>query len=250
MIRLTDSAWSPYAAGIVIGLLQIPAFMLADTALGASSSFVTAAAWIASIFDPAAAQIDYFAKHMTSDKYYWQSALVIGIALGAYISARLGGVKRPSFAKAWSELTSVKSLGGRMIMGFVGGFILLIYLLFSGILFLCARILRRTPSYRDCRYIAGSSFWLPMAALAPIAIVAILLTGGDHVRADLIPYLLPVVFAIVFILPIWGLAVQILTVSEALQASVLRAAGIVLLSVAAFLALSLGPLFLAFTLLG
>ena len=126
----------------------------------------------------------------------------------------------------------------------------LIYLLFSGILFLCARILRRTPSYRDCRYIAGSSFWLPMAALAPVAIVAILLTGGDHVRADLIPYLLPLVFAIVFILPIWGLAVQILTVSEALQASVLRAAGIVLLSVAAFLALSLGPLFLAFTLLG
>ena len=125
MIRLTDSAWSPYAAGIVIGLLQIPAFMLADTALGASSSFVTAAAWIASIFDPAAAQIDYFAKHMTSDKYYWQSALVIGIAIGAYVSARLGGVKRPSFAKAWSELTGVKSLSGRMVMGFVGGFILL-----------------------------------------------------------------------------------------------------------------------------
>ena len=126
----------------------------------------------------------------------------------------------------------------------------LIYLLFSGILFLCARILRRTPSYRDCRYIAGSSFWLPMAALAPIAIVAILLTGGDHVRADLIPYLLPLVFAIVFILPIWGLAVQILTVSKALQASILRAAGIVLLSAAAFLALSLGPLFLVFNLFG
>ena len=126
MIRLTDSAWSPYAAGIVIGLLQIPAFMLANTALGASSSFVTAAAWIASIFDPAAAQIDYFAKHMTSDKYYWQSALVIGIAIGAWLSARLGGVKRPSFAKAWSELTGVKSLGGRMVMGFIGGFILLL----------------------------------------------------------------------------------------------------------------------------
>ena len=126
MLRLTDSVWSPYAAGIVIGLLQIPAFLLVDTALGASSSFVTAAAWIASVFDPAATQIDYFAKHMTSDKYLWQSALVIGIALGAFVSARLGGVKRPSFARAWTELTGIKSLASRMVMGFAGGFILLL----------------------------------------------------------------------------------------------------------------------------
>ena len=117
MLRLTDSVWSPYAAGIVIGLLQIPAFLLVDTALGASSSFVTAAAWIASVFDPAATQIDYFAKHMTSDKYLWQSALVIGIALGAFVSARLGGVKRPSFARAWTELTGIKSLHGDLCDG-------------------------------------------------------------------------------------------------------------------------------------
>ncbi|MFN0263036.1 YeeE/YedE thiosulfate transporter family protein [Tepidamorphus sp. 3E244] len=125
MIRMTDSTWSPYAAGIVIGLLQIPAFVLVDTALGASSSFVTAAAWLASVFDPAASQIDYFAKHMTSDKYYWQSALVIGMALGAFVSARMAGVTRPSFARAWTELTGIRSLGGRIVMGFVGGFVLL-----------------------------------------------------------------------------------------------------------------------------
>ena len=39
-----DKSWSPYAAGAVIGLLQIPTFLLMDTALGASSSFVTVAA--------------------------------------------------------------------------------------------------------------------------------------------------------------------------------------------------------------
>ena len=33
-------AWSPYAAGIVIGLLQITAFLIIETALGASSSYV------------------------------------------------------------------------------------------------------------------------------------------------------------------------------------------------------------------
>jgi hypothetical protein len=33
-MNLRDKAWSPYAAGILIGLLQIPAFLLIETALG------------------------------------------------------------------------------------------------------------------------------------------------------------------------------------------------------------------------
>ncbi len=126
MNALSRKSWSPYAAGIVIGLLQIPAFLLVDTALGASSSFVTAAAWIASVFDPAAGQVDYFAKHMSSDKYYWQSALVIGIALGAFLSARASGTKRAAFAPAWRTFTGTKSLLARMVWGFIGGFVLLV----------------------------------------------------------------------------------------------------------------------------
>ena len=45
---LTQKAWSPYLAGIVIGLLQIPAFLIIETALGASSSYVTVGGLIAS----------------------------------------------------------------------------------------------------------------------------------------------------------------------------------------------------------
>ena len=41
MPSLSDRAWSPYVAGAIIGLLQIPTFLLMDTALGASSSFVS-----------------------------------------------------------------------------------------------------------------------------------------------------------------------------------------------------------------
>jgi hypothetical protein len=51
MPNLTDRAWSPYVAGAIIGLLQIPTFVLMDTALGASSSYVTVAAHIAALFD-------------------------------------------------------------------------------------------------------------------------------------------------------------------------------------------------------
>ena len=38
MLDFTRKAWSPYVAGVIIGLLQIPTFLLMDTALGASSS--------------------------------------------------------------------------------------------------------------------------------------------------------------------------------------------------------------------
>lgn len=126
MSALNQRVWNPYVAGILIGLLQIPAFLLVDTALGASSSFVTAAGWALSIVDPSVTEIKYFAKYMSKDKYYWQSALVIGIALGAFFSARFSGAKRPTFANAWTRMTGIKSLAGRMMMGFVGGFVLLL----------------------------------------------------------------------------------------------------------------------------
>ena len=61
---LTKRAWSPYFAGIVIGLLQIPAFLLIETALGASSSYVTVGGIIASWIDPSILNIDYVARHV------------------------------------------------------------------------------------------------------------------------------------------------------------------------------------------
>ncbi|MBN9280235.1 MAG: YeeE/YedE family protein, partial [Hyphomicrobium sp.] len=87
-------AWPPYLAGIAIGLLQIPTFLLMNTALGASSSFVTVAAHIAAFFDPGIATMKYFASHMYGAKNWWQVAVVVGIAIGAFISMRLSGARR------------------------------------------------------------------------------------------------------------------------------------------------------------
>ena len=125
MPSLTDRVWSPYVAGIVIGLLQIPAFLLADTALGASSSFVTAAGYLAATVDGGVTQIEYFAKYMTSQKYFWQSALVIGIAGGAFLSARASRTHRHAFSRAWTQLVGIRSAWGRAAMGFAGGFVML-----------------------------------------------------------------------------------------------------------------------------
>src|SRR5262245_46712154 len=81
---LTRQVWSPYAAGIVIGLLQIPAFLLIETALGTSTAFVTVGRTIASWIDPSI--------HVAvSSRNWWQVALLVGTAIGAFMSMRLSG---------------------------------------------------------------------------------------------------------------------------------------------------------------
>ena len=125
MSILSQKAWSPYAAGVVIGLLQIPTFLLMDTALGASSSYVTVAAYIAAVFDPAAAQIKYFASHMSGAKNWWQVAVVSGIAMGALLSMKLSGARRQTISPVWARATGTTSLWTRAPVAFLGGFIML-----------------------------------------------------------------------------------------------------------------------------
>ena len=126
MFSLTKRAWSPYAAGIVIGLLQIPAFLLIGTALGTSSSYVTVTAHLAQFVDPSIAEIKYAAKHLDGAKNWWQVAMVGGIALGAFLSARLSGTTRQGIAPIWAELTGSTSKARRYAMAFLGGFIMVL----------------------------------------------------------------------------------------------------------------------------
>lgn len=125
MPALTDRAWSPYLAGALLGLLQIPAFLLIGTALGASSSFVTVSATLASFVDPAIQQIEYAAKHLGGAKNWWQVALVVGVALGAFLSAKLSGTLRRDIAPVWERALGAKSPMARFALAFAGGFLML-----------------------------------------------------------------------------------------------------------------------------
>jgi uncharacterized protein len=94
-LSLHDKAWSPYAAGILIGLLQIPAFLIIETALGASSSYVTVGGLIGSWINPSILNIDYVARHVAATvKNWWQAALVAGIARSARICRQSCPVRR------------------------------------------------------------------------------------------------------------------------------------------------------------
>jgi hypothetical protein len=121
-----DKAWSPYVAGIIIGLLQIPAFLLIETALGASSSYVTVGAFLASIVDPSIRDIGYAAKHIApTGKNLWQVALVAGIAIGAFFSMRLSGARRHAISPIWSRAMRTSSKSSRYALAFAAGFIML-----------------------------------------------------------------------------------------------------------------------------
>jgi len=120
-----SKAWSPYVAGAIIGLLQIPTFLLMDTALGASSSYVTVAAHIASVFDSRVAEIKYLASHMWGAKNWWQVAVVGGIAVGAYLSMRLSNARRQVISPVWARATGATTLAARAPLAFLAGFIML-----------------------------------------------------------------------------------------------------------------------------
>jgi uncharacterized protein len=123
---LTQKAWSPYLAGIIIGLLQIPAFLIIDTALGASSSYVTIGGLFASWVDPSVVQIDYVARHVAlTGKNWWQVALVAGVAIGAFLSVALSGARRPAISPIWARALGTSCPVRRSLVAFVGGFVML-----------------------------------------------------------------------------------------------------------------------------
>jgi hypothetical protein len=127
ILSLQDKAWSPYAAGIVIGLLQVPAFLIIETALGTSSSYVTVGGMIASWVDPSVLNIDYVAKHVAATaKNWWQVALVVGIAIGAFLSAKLSGAARKPISPIWARALGSSSPARRYAVAFCAGFLMLL----------------------------------------------------------------------------------------------------------------------------
>jgi uncharacterized protein len=124
-MSLTDKAWSPYVAGAIIGLLQIPTFLLMDTALGASSSYVTVAAHLAALVDSRVTEIKYLASHMWGAKNWWQVAVVGGIAVGAFLSMRLSGARRQTISPVWPRAMGSTTLAARAPVAFIAGFIML-----------------------------------------------------------------------------------------------------------------------------
>ncbi len=109
--------WSPYIVGIIIGLLQLPVFLLIGASIGTSGSFGSVACWVLGKGGEAGC--------FPLLKQWWQLGFVVGIGIGAYLSRRLSGVKRPRVSRLWSTILKTQALWPRLAMAFVGGFVFL-----------------------------------------------------------------------------------------------------------------------------
>lgn len=129
--KTSDGGWSPYLAGVLLGLLAIVS-VLATTQLlgkssylGASTTFVRAAGLLEQTIVP---------DHVIANEYYvktkvrvdWQFMLVVGIVLGAFISSIMDKSFRVEAVPPTWEKRFGPSIGKRAVWAIVGGIIAMI----------------------------------------------------------------------------------------------------------------------------
>jgi len=115
--------WSPYLCGAIIGLLQIPAFIIGDQALGTSSSYVYVVGHLTSFFHQVT---PYLNKYMMKPGITWQVGIVAGIVLGAWFSAKMSKKLHKDFSdiyKLHPGFFGIKS--NRKYSALIGGFLIL-----------------------------------------------------------------------------------------------------------------------------
>ncbi|MGE3172011.1 MAG: YeeE/YedE thiosulfate transporter family protein [Planctomycetota bacterium] len=123
--------WSPYAVGAGIGVLSWITFALMGKPLGTSTTMVHAVGGIERIVAPDHFdRTEYLTKYIgtTADPkpiFEWQFALVVMLAIGALLAARLAGQRERETVPALWRARFGDSVALRYGAAFVGGAILL-----------------------------------------------------------------------------------------------------------------------------
>lgn len=95
---LTRKSWSPYIVGAAIGVLSWFAFATADKPLGITTAFENTAALVGKAAVPNVEQANEYyaakAKEGKSPKIDWEWMLVLGVFVGALLSATVSGDRR------------------------------------------------------------------------------------------------------------------------------------------------------------
>lgn len=123
MELLTQVRWSPYVVGVLIGILSWCTFLISKQPLACSTTFAKLIGMTEMLFRGKKAELKpYYQKlKLVVD---WQMMLVLGIIIGALLSALLSG----DFHWQWVPLTWESSFGGnpvlRVFVALLGGVIL------------------------------------------------------------------------------------------------------------------------------
>jgi uncharacterized membrane protein YedE/YeeE len=119
-MRTDPTAWNPYVAGALSGLVSIGSVLVAGKYLGASTTFVRGAGMVEGLFSPeTVATLSYYLKEKPI--FDWQFLFVLGIAVGAFLAARISGDFRVQFVPdSWRERFGGNA-GARAMVAFLGG---------------------------------------------------------------------------------------------------------------------------------
>lgn len=117
---LTMARWSPYVVGAGIGVLSWLTFLLSDKAIGCSTAFSRTAGMLERLFrGDRVLERPYYQK--TVPKIEWGWMLVVGVVIGAFLSAWLSGQFQPAWVpELWRKAFGPAPLP-RVATAFVGG---------------------------------------------------------------------------------------------------------------------------------
>ncbi len=123
MTWLSMSRWSPYVVGVGIGVLIWFTFLLSDRTIGCSTAFARFGGMLEGLIrgDKARARL-YFQKVLPT--VGWDTMLIVGIVIGAFLSAQLSG----DFDLRWIPALWNQAFGSviwtRVGVALVGGIVL------------------------------------------------------------------------------------------------------------------------------
>jgi len=120
----TAATWSPYIVGAGIGVLIWTAFLLSDRPLGCSTAYAKTAGMVETAVSREKAEaMPYYQKFTPTVDWQWM--LIIGVLIGAFISAYISGtfsilIVPPVFAEGFGTeplLRAGVALIGGILMG-------------------------------------------------------------------------------------------------------------------------------------
>ena len=126
--QISKDSWSPYAAGILLGIVGILAVVLSNKLLGASGAFENMAGMIGKAIAPAAFNNMYFNVVMPPG-ITWGVILLVGVFFGGMVGAATSktlkwGKKDASNSDAqWKRIFGPQTWK-RWVLGFLGAILL------------------------------------------------------------------------------------------------------------------------------
>ncbi|MBN2565035.1 MAG: YeeE/YedE family protein [Candidatus Eisenbacteria bacterium] len=120
---LVAPRWSPYFVGAGIGVLSWLTFVLSDKPLGCSTAFARTSGMLERVFrGDRVDRKEYYVRF--PPRIDWEWMLVVGVFLGAFLSASLSGTLRIE----WTPSRWVTAFGpgffARWVVALVGGFLM------------------------------------------------------------------------------------------------------------------------------